>query len=112
MAMSDAAKIAADVNAGRLHPVDVVRDCLTRIEARNAELNAVVRHDPEAALRDARAVANRIAAGLGATAFLDFGVVTRRHRSCERDSAMRSEARSCAKRVIGAACRAVMRWWR
>lgn len=59
----DAAAIARDANAGKLDPVEVVDAFLARIDKGNAALNALVRHDPALARRDAAAVAHRLRNG-------------------------------------------------
>jgi aspartyl-tRNA(Asn)/glutamyl-tRNA(Gln) amidotransferase subunit A len=59
----DAAVIAREVNAGKLDPVEVTDAFLARIDERNGALNAIVRHDPGSARREAAAVAARIGRG-------------------------------------------------
>ena len=59
----DAASIAASVNDQELTAEAVTEAFLDRIVARNPALNALVRFDPEAARREARAVSQRLAGG-------------------------------------------------
>ena len=69
---------AAAVRDGRLGSLDLVEECLARIDARNDELNAFVYVDAEGARRAAeevdRAVARGDADSLGPLAGVPFGV--------------------------------------
>ena len=60
---SNATTIAREVNAGRLDPVAVIDAFQAVVAQRNAELNALVRYEPESARAEARRVAARIGAG-------------------------------------------------
>lgn len=68
--------LAALVRSGELSPVALMERSLARIEALNPTLNAFVELDPEGALREARALEGRIAAGeeAGPFAGLPLGV--------------------------------------
>ncbi len=56
-------ELAALVRAGQLSPVALMERSLARIDALNPTLNAFVEVDPEGALREARALQERLAAG-------------------------------------------------
>ena len=56
-------ELAALVRAGQLSPVALMERSLARIDALNPTLNAFVEVDPEGALREARALEERLAAG-------------------------------------------------
>src|SRR5262245_34856489 len=58
-----AAALAAAVRDKRISPVELVRDCLTRIERRNPELRAFITVDGEGALAAARVLEAEAAAG-------------------------------------------------
>lgn len=58
-----AVDIAAQVRAGEITAARVARDHLDRIEAVNPGLNAIVQHDPDAALQAAKAVDAALARG-------------------------------------------------
>jgi aspartyl-tRNA(Asn)/glutamyl-tRNA(Gln) amidotransferase subunit A len=74
--MRSASSIADGIRSGREKAVDVVKASLDRIEQKNAVLNAFVALDPERALREARSIDARVAAGEdpGAFAGVPFGV--------------------------------------
>jgi aspartyl-tRNA(Asn)/glutamyl-tRNA(Gln) amidotransferase subunit A len=59
----EAITIAKDVSARRRDPVAVMEEFLARIDGANANLNAIVRHDPQRALQDAKTVTTRLDAG-------------------------------------------------
>ncbi len=59
----DASTIAREVNAGRLDPVAVVEAFAERIEARNTELNALVRLDLDWSRRESRRLLDRVRQG-------------------------------------------------
>jgi aspartyl-tRNA(Asn)/glutamyl-tRNA(Gln) amidotransferase subunit A len=59
----DALQVAAQYAGGALSPMDVVRDCLSRIDAWEPKLNAMYRVDREGALSAAKAAETRWRAG-------------------------------------------------
>ncbi|MXZ88719.1 MAG: amidase, partial [Dehalococcoidia bacterium] len=69
-------ELAALIRSRELSPVDLMERSLARIEERNPTLNAFVEVDAEGAMRQAEAVAARLAAGeeVGPLAGLPLGV--------------------------------------
>ena len=69
-------ELAALVRSGELSPVELMERSLARIEQLNPSLNAFVEVDAEGALRESRALADRLAAGedVGPFAGLPLGV--------------------------------------
>ena len=55
------AEAGAKIRAGSLSPVDLVTDCIARIDACDQHLNAFIRIDRETALADAKVAADEIA---------------------------------------------------
>ena len=74
--MDSVIEVAESVRAGERKAVEVLDDCLARIEAGNAELNAFVHLDPDLARREAEAVDEAVARGddPGPLAGVPFGV--------------------------------------
>ena len=69
-------ELKASIAKGELSPLELMRDTLDRIERIDARLNAFVALRPEAALAEARAMTERLAAGetIGPLAGLPIGV--------------------------------------
>ncbi len=67
-------ELAALVRTGELSPVDLMERSLARIDQLNPVLNAFVEVDAEGALREARALADRLANGEGSLPFAGLPV--------------------------------------
>src|SRR5213083_1463410 len=69
-------EIAQSVRTGSTTAMSVLEQCLAAIDARNAELNAFVHLDEDAARRSAEAIDAKVAAGVdpGPLAGVPFGV--------------------------------------
>lgn len=69
-------ELADRIRRRQLSPVELMQACLARIEQTNPAVNAFIAMRPEAALADARALADRLARGeaAGPLAGLPFGV--------------------------------------
>ena len=63
--MPSAVRAAADVRSGRRPALDLVEECLARIDERDAELNAFVFVDRDGARRAAELVDREVAEGRG-----------------------------------------------
>lgn len=74
--MDSVIEVAEAVRGGERKAVEVLEDCLSRIEAANPELNAFVHLDPELARREATRVDDAVARGEdpGPLAGVPFGV--------------------------------------
>lgn len=62
---ASALEVAAAIRAKDVSPIEVLDDCLARVDARNPGLNAVIWRNDEEARAEAVALGERIAAGAG-----------------------------------------------